>query len=157
MKSIKFSESELEFLQNHYELELLDAENYVGEIKNILNKLGKIEKEKEVTGEKSSRKTGKKRGRPKNAQKGSADVTESTQEKPAKTVKPSVKKGNEPKAAKPKGIVVKAEKEPVVKSTPKKVIKKAKAVTAAKKIVKKAPKTAKALAASTVAEETKSV
>ncbi|HPS66141.1 MAG TPA: helix-hairpin-helix domain-containing protein, partial [Ignavibacteria bacterium] len=36
---------ELEFLQTHYELELLDAENYVGEIKNILKKLGVIEKE----------------------------------------------------------------------------------------------------------------
>jgi hypothetical protein len=45
MKAIKFSESELEFLQNHYELELLDAENYVHEIKNILKKLGVIEKE----------------------------------------------------------------------------------------------------------------
>jgi hypothetical protein len=45
MRAIKFSESELEFLKNHYELELLDAENYVGEIKNILKKLGVIEKE----------------------------------------------------------------------------------------------------------------
>ena len=45
MKTIKFSDSELEFLQNHYELELADAENYVGEIKNILTKLGVIEKE----------------------------------------------------------------------------------------------------------------
>lgn len=41
MKTIKFSENELEFLKNHYELELIDAENYVSEIKNILKKLGK--------------------------------------------------------------------------------------------------------------------
>lgn len=45
MKAIKFNEAELEFLQSHYELELLDAENYVGEIKNILKKLGVFEKE----------------------------------------------------------------------------------------------------------------
>lgn len=40
MKTIKFSDSELEFLRNHYELELTDAETYVAGIKNILIKLG---------------------------------------------------------------------------------------------------------------------
>ena len=67
MKTIKFSESELEFLQNHYELELLDAENYVAEIKNILKKLGVIEKE--IVKEKPEKKTGKKLGRPKKKKK----------------------------------------------------------------------------------------
>jgi len=38
MKSIKFSDSELEFLKNHYEFELVGAENYISEIKNILSK-----------------------------------------------------------------------------------------------------------------------
>ncbi len=38
MKTIKFSENELEFLKNHYELELIEAENYIAEIKNILQK-----------------------------------------------------------------------------------------------------------------------
>ena len=157
MKSIKFSESELEFLQNHYELELLDAENYVGEIKNILKKLGTIEKEKEVTGEKTSRNTGKKRGRPKKTQKVEAAATNSAQEKTAKTTKASVKKGIETKAAKSKGGGVKAEKEPFVKSAPKKVFQKVKEVKAAKKNVKKTPKAAKTIAVPTGAEETQAV
>jgi len=157
MKPIKFSESELEFLQNHYELELLDAENYVGEIKNILKKLGKIEKEKEVAGEKTSRNTGKKRGRPKKTPNVVAEAANSAQEKPAKITKPSVKKGNEPKAAKSKGVGVKAEKATVVKSAPKKTGKKVNEVKTAKKNVKKTPKTAKTIAVPTVAEETQSV
>jgi len=44
MKSIKFNDSEVEFLINHYELELLDAENYIADLKNILKKLGSKEK-----------------------------------------------------------------------------------------------------------------
>ncbi|MCK9421346.1 MAG: hypothetical protein M0Q38_01985 [Bacteroidales bacterium] len=44
MKSVKFNDSELEFLINHYELELIDAENYIAELKNILKKLGATEK-----------------------------------------------------------------------------------------------------------------
>ncbi|MEI7500486.1 MAG: hypothetical protein WCK84_08540 [Bacteroidota bacterium] len=82
MRSIKFSESELEFLQNHYELELLDAENYVGEIKNILKKLGNIEKE--ITKEKPAKKSGKKPGRPKKVQKAAPEVATSAPAKPAK-------------------------------------------------------------------------
>lgn len=35
MKAIKFTESELEFLINHYELELLEAEAYMGEIRGF--------------------------------------------------------------------------------------------------------------------------
>jgi hypothetical protein len=67
MKTIKFNESELEFLQSHYELELLDAENYIIEIKNILKKLGVVEKE--AVKEKPVKKTGKKPGRPKKEKK----------------------------------------------------------------------------------------
>lgn len=62
MKSIRFSESELEFLKNHYELELVEAENYITEIKNILAKLGVLAKE--AIAEKPA-KSGKRRGRPK--------------------------------------------------------------------------------------------
>lgn len=84
MKSIKFSESELEFLQTNYELELLDAENYVAEIKNILKKLGKIEKE--IIKEKPVKKTEKKRGRPKKTKKAPAEVTASVKSTPVKQV-----------------------------------------------------------------------
>jgi len=85
MKSIKFKESELEFLQTHYELELLDAENYVGEIKNILKKLGKIEKE--IIKEKPAVKTEKKRGRPKKPQNITPAAVDSAPAKPAKQAK----------------------------------------------------------------------
>lgn len=40
MKSIKFTAQELELLRNQYQLELVEAEKYVQEIKNILEKLG---------------------------------------------------------------------------------------------------------------------
>ena len=63
MKAIKFNESELDFLRNHYELELSDAENYVTDIKNILNKLG-VSIDKTVK-EKPAITEGKKRGRKK--------------------------------------------------------------------------------------------
>jgi len=62
MKSIRFTESELEFLKNHYELELIEAENYISEIKNVLTKLGALVKE--ATPEMPVNKTRKKRGRP---------------------------------------------------------------------------------------------
>ncbi len=63
MKSIRFSEDELEFLRNHYEFELAEAENYVEDIKSILKKLGSIKKE--VIADKPAKAKGKKRGRPK--------------------------------------------------------------------------------------------
>jgi hypothetical protein len=45
MPSIKFTAAELEFLVGQYELELIEAEKYVGEVKNILKKLGVISKD----------------------------------------------------------------------------------------------------------------
>jgi len=63
MKSIRFSEDELEFLRNHYEFELEEAENYVSDIHSILKKLGSMKKE--VIVEKPLKAKGKKRGRPK--------------------------------------------------------------------------------------------
>ena len=82
MKTIKFNEAELEFLQTHYELELLDAENYVDEIKNILKKLGVVEKE--VTKEKPVKTSGKKRGRPTKEKKPVAEKIAVPALKPAK-------------------------------------------------------------------------
>lgn len=40
MKSIKFTDQELEFLITQYQLELVEAEKYVQEVKNLLVKLG---------------------------------------------------------------------------------------------------------------------
>jgi len=45
MPSIKFTAAELEFLVGQYELELIEAEKYIAEIKNILKKLGVIIKD----------------------------------------------------------------------------------------------------------------
>lgn len=115
MKAIKFSESELEFLQNHYELELSDAENYVVEIKNILKKLGVSDTE--ITKEKPAKSTGKKRGRPKKEKNINDEVTTPAPVKP-------VKKVNLKKAEK-KGKIVKT-----VKATPKSASKVAKSVPA---------------------------
>lgn len=67
MKTIKFNSNELEFLRNHYEMELADAENYVLEIKNLLKKF--TTDEKPVTVEKSPKKSSGKRGRPKKEEK----------------------------------------------------------------------------------------
>jgi hypothetical protein len=134
MKAIKFSESELEFLQDHYELELLDAENYVGEIKNILKKLGAIEEV--IVPEKPVKKAGKKPGRPKTEKKAVA-------EKPV-VVKAVAAKVTEkaPKAAK-KVAKVKTVKAPVakpVKKSPKKVVKASKSQTSATPVQTEAPK-----------------
>lgn len=41
MKTIKLSETDLNFIRNHYEAELSDAETYIKQVKEILNKLGK--------------------------------------------------------------------------------------------------------------------
>jgi len=111
MKAIKFNEAELEFLQSHYELELLDAENYVGEIKNILKKLGVIEKE--IIKEKPVKNAGKKRGRPKK-EKNVAVEKVAPVLKPAKKTAPK-KAGKEVKKAV-------EEKAPVAKIIPAKVL-----------------------------------
>jgi hypothetical protein len=110
MKSIRFSESELEFLKNHYELELVEAENYITEIRNILSKLGVLARE--VKADKPA-KAGKKRGRPK--KKEVAPVAEAAPE--PKKAKKKVRRRKAKKAA-PKKVVVK--KAPVKKAAPKK-------------------------------------
>jgi hypothetical protein len=106
MKAIKFNEAELEFLQSHYELELIDAENYVGEIKNILKKLGVFEKE--IAKEKPVKKSGKKPGRPK---KEKTPVVETVA---TPVVKPGKKTAPKKVAKKVVKKVTKKEKKPVV-------------------------------------------
>lgn len=125
MKSIKFSENELEFLKNHYELELADAENYVSEIKNILAKLNKLEKP--VIVEKTGKKTGKKRGRPRKETKASEELPAPVKEAVVKTVKE--------KPGKEKTIKSKVKEAPKKVSSKKKTVKKRK--PAPKKVVKK--------------------
>ena len=79
MKSIKFTEQELEFLRKQYQLELVEAEKYVQEVKNLLVKLGVKPATTESVPEKKSR-----RGRKK---------TESPKESPVK----KGKRGRKPK------------------------------------------------------------
>ena len=100
MRSIKFTEAELEFLVGQYELELIEAEKYVGEITNILNKLGVISKG--ISGKNELK---KKRGRGRPAKTGvtesKAVVTEKSEElskkkkgKPGRPKKRGPKKGS---------------------------------------------------------------
>lgn len=124
MKSIKFSENELEFLKNHYELELADAENYVSEIKNILTKLNKLEKPGIV--EKTGKKTGKKRGRPRKESK-TEEISAPVKEAAIKTVKekPVKEKAVKSKVKEaPKKVVSKKKTAKKRKPVPKKVVKK---------------------------------
>lgn len=67
MRSIKFTEEELEFLKGQYELELIEAEKYITEIRNLLKKLGNVSAESPKT-DKLSRKKGRGR-RPKEESK----------------------------------------------------------------------------------------
>ncbi|MEI7661163.1 MAG: hypothetical protein WCK34_03145 [Bacteroidota bacterium] len=100
MKSIKFSASELEFLQNHYELELTEAENYISEIKNILKKLGVAETES--VKEKPAKSQGKKRGRPRKEEVAGVqpEITPVVKESPKKSAKKAEKKAPKKMAAK---------------------------------------------------------
>jgi hypothetical protein len=58
MKSIKFTDDELDFLRTQYQLELVEAEKYVQEVKNLLEKLGVPTTEDETP---AKRKPGRKR------------------------------------------------------------------------------------------------
>jgi hypothetical protein len=60
MKSIKFSEDELDFLRTQYQLELVEAEKYVQDVKTLLKKLGVLP---HITETQPEVKTQKKRGR----------------------------------------------------------------------------------------------
>lgn len=131
MKAIKFSETELEFLKNHYELELADAENYISEIKNILKKLGKEIKAADAD------KPKKRRGRPpkvkeeKKESKAAGIIAKNEKKKddkkggkkrgrkPKKTALPKAAVSMNPPAPAPKGSI-KTEPKKEVKAAPKK-------------------------------------
>jgi DNA-binding SARP family transcriptional activator len=91
MKSIKFSENELEFLKNHYEMELADAENYVIEIRNILKKLNTSVQVKAAE-EKPAKKSGRKPGRPKSEAKTTDVKPEPKTRKKGKKTRPKAPK-----------------------------------------------------------------
>ena len=144
MRSIKFTQEELEFLQGQYELELIEAEKYIGEIKNILKKLGVI------TGEnKEKSEPAKKRGRGRPA-KAPAQVKEITvteksgsgeirKKKRGRPRKPGPKKGSKRKqkpATTLKEIAKIAEIPAPLKPPVKKEVKKAKTV---KRTIKRKP------------------
>ena len=61
MKSIEFTDQELEFLRDQYQMELEEAENYVKSIKSVLVKLGNPKPKKVVEPvEKQPKKRGRK-------------------------------------------------------------------------------------------------
>lgn len=63
MKSINFTEKELEFLQQQYSSELANAEQYVDQVKEILKKLGSPPKQTREETTEQEPKAGKRRGR----------------------------------------------------------------------------------------------
>lgn len=109
MKSIKFTDNELEFLRNHYQVELKEAQNYVSQIKDILSKVGvskrpavEIPAEEEVNEvKKRGRKPGNKKivDKPVPKKRGRKPKALSTETKPepektvAEVVKAKVKPG----------------------------------------------------------------
>ena len=87
MKSIKFNDSEIEFLITHYEQELVEVENYLSDLKNLLKKLGAKEKKSvvpaAVTAEPKTKKTKKgKPGRPPKAKTEEAPAPVVAEKKP---------------------------------------------------------------------------
>jgi len=129
MPSIKFTDNELEFLRNHYEQELADAEMYIADIRKIISKLGKAEAENQQEAPK------KKRGRPAKALTVVKEVqpTETTEKKKrgrkpgSKNAKAAKKKAAKKAAAEKKTVVTR--KSLVAKNTdyvPKTVVKKIK-------------------------------
>jgi hypothetical protein len=88
MPSIKFTDTELGFLRNHYEQELMDAEMYVAEIRKILSKFGKTETEVLTSAPPKKR-----RGRPSKKAKAVAEVkVPVAKEKKKPRVRKAVKK-----------------------------------------------------------------
>lgn len=63
MKSITFSNQQIDFLRKQYEAELTNAEEYLEQIKGILKKLGAKTKEVRTEDSELNHKAGRKRGR----------------------------------------------------------------------------------------------
>lgn len=111
MKSIKFTEQELEFLRTQYQLELVEAEKYVTEIKNLLSKFGDKSVKTEPVQEKNSNK-GRKKVAPKKeapAIKGKRGRKPKVQSLPETTEKTEMvsKPPRKPKASKDKTPIIK--------------------------------------------------
>jgi hypothetical protein len=138
MKSIKFSSNELEFIRNHYGAELVAAEEYIKQVKEILIKIGKsptLEETIEIVPKKRGRKAKvkvvefkepKKRGR-----KPKAAVPTPVAELPKK-------RGRKPKAVPTPEKAELTVATPVAKKGTKKVTPKPKKTTAKPKVTKKA-------------------
>jgi hypothetical protein len=99
MKSISFTEKELDFLLMQYQVELEEAEEYVENIKSILEK---VEKSTQVNSTSEIEQTPKKRGR-----KPKVKTEPQAKEKKKRGRKPSIKKAEpivkeEEKARKPR-------------------------------------------------------
>jgi hypothetical protein len=154
MRSIKFTEAELELLKGQYELELIEAEKYIGEIRNLLKKLGSISADIAKTGVPS-----KKKGRGRPPREADQEKVKTQAEEPRKSKKKTGKRGRpkkrgpkkgskrgmtkivqaaEPKAAEIKipAVVKQAEKKAVTKAKPTQK-KQAKKKTVSKKTQKK--------------------
>jgi hypothetical protein len=133
MKSIKFSEHEIEMLISNYQMELGEALDYIEQIKGMLEKLGAPVQEKiEKIKEKKEKKTGKKRG-PKPSQKPVVAKEPKKRGRKPKVVVPTLDEVTLPEATPVIEVKVKtetkkiagktkvvAEKKPVVKPEPKK-------------------------------------
>jgi hypothetical protein len=107
---MRFSKQEIEFLKDHCELELIEAENYITDLKNILRKLGS-----EMVVQQSEKPAGKRRGRPKKKEqpneKAEAVIAPPAPEKPLRK-KPGPKPKKKKTTRKPR-TAVKIVKEPV--------------------------------------------
>lgn len=143
MRSIKFTEAELEFLQGQYQLELIEAEKYIVEIKNILKKLGRTAAN---VAETSAPPKKKGRGRP--PREANTEQIKTLSEKPAAAVKKKKgKRGRPKKRGRKKGSkrispkIMKAVNEKTAGvSNPALKPLEIKAVTKAKPVLKKAKK-----------------
>jgi peptidoglycan hydrolase CwlO-like protein len=119
MKSIRFSETELEFLKAHYELELEEAKKYIEDVKGILKKLG-AELEQDV-----DEKPKKRRGRPPKKASEKKETEAKASETPAKKApvkKKSTRKRKTTKKTTPKAVTPKMPEKievPVEKELPK--------------------------------------
>ena len=124
MKSIKFTELELEFLRTQYQLELLEAEKYVQEVKNLLVKLGVKPATTEAVSEKKSRRGRKKvespnetpvkmgkRGRKPKVQS-LPDTTEKTEKVSKSEGKPRASKEKVPSTKNPNPLPIAEKSEP---------------------------------------------
>ena len=124
MKSIKFSDQELEFLRNQYQLELVEAEKYVTEIRNLLSKFGDKPVKTEPVQEKKSQRGRKKAEPPKEApvKKGKRgrkpkvqslpETTEKTEKKSKPPRKPNASKEKAPIIKKPNPLPISEKSEP---------------------------------------------